>query len=137
MINVEDIIADDTVDISADHKVKTGFHPVYILAALYTASVYLFPFIYFKVNLSLGNDNGLHMWPLLIPLILGLFNLIVILIGKDKISREQLLNCAILIKYALVPFYILGGLCIALALLFMLTEKQSPRLHVYSNSSSC
>lgn len=61
------------------------------------------------------------MWSLLIPLVLGIINLIVVIVGKNKIDRVQLLNCVVIIKYALIPFYIIGGLCVTIALLLMFT----------------
>ena len=59
--------------------------------------------------------------PLLIPVILGLVNLTAVIILRRKISREQLLNAALAVKYALVPFYLIGGLCIAAAWILTFT----------------
>ena len=101
-----------------EHK---GFHTIYILAALYVASIYLFPFLFFGINGSSSETSDLNAWPLLIPVILGLINLIVVLLGKNTIGRTQLLNCTVLIKYTLIPFFIIGGLCIAVALLLTFT----------------
>lgn len=101
-----------------EHK---GFHPIYILAALYVASIYLFPFLFFGINGSSSETSGLNAWPLLIPVIFGLINLVVVLLGKNTIGRTQLLNCTVLIKYTLIPFFIIGGLCIAVALLLTFT----------------
>ena len=100
---------------------KQGFHPLYILAVLYVICVYLFPIIYLGVNVDESDENNINMLPLLILLVFGLINLIVVIAGRNKIDRIQLLNCAVIIKYALIPFYILGGLCIAIAILLMFT----------------
>lgn len=102
-------------------KVNKKFHPIYILAFLYAASVYLFPVIYFQINRNISDENDIDAMPLLIPLIFGLVNLIVVLLNKNTIDRVYLLNCAVMIKYSLIPFYIIGGLCIAVALLLMFT----------------
>jgi hypothetical protein len=100
---------------------EKGFHPIYILAGLYTFAIYMFPVIYFAVNRKLENENSLQMWPLGLPMILGIINLLVVILFKNKIGRIRLLNCAILIKYTLIPFYFIGGLAIAIALLLMFT----------------
>jgi len=97
------------------------FHPIYILTGLYTFVIYMFPVIFFAVNSKLENENSLQMWPMGLPIILGIVNLLVVIRFKNKIGRIRLLNCAILIKYTLIPFYIIGGLAIAIALLLMLT----------------
>lgn len=52
-----------------------------------------------------------------LPGLFGIANLVIVIAGKNKITREQLLNCALIIKYSLIPFYIVGGLCIVAALL--------------------
>jgi len=108
-------------DKTMEYEEEKGFHPIYILAALYTVSVYLFPVIFFKVNGNINDEYGLYTWPLLIPLVFGLINLAVVILGKNSIGRTRLLNCAILIKYTLIPFYIIGGICVAVALLLMFT----------------
>ena len=100
---------------------EKGFHPIYILAGLYTVAIYVFPVIYFVVNIKMEKESSLQMWPLGLPIIFGLINLLVVIRLKDKIGRIRLLNCAILIKYTLIPFYIIGGLVIAIALLLMFT----------------
>lgn len=104
-----------------ENQNEKGFHPIYILAGLYTFAIYMFPVICFAVNGKLENDNSLQMWPLGIPIIMGMINLLVVILYKNKIGRNRLLNCAILIKYTLIPFYFIGGLAIAIALLLMFT----------------
>ncbi len=104
-----------------ENEQEKGFHPIYIVAVLYTASIYLFPIVYFKINQNIPGDTNIYTWPLLIPVIFGVINLMVVILGKNRIGRTRLLNCAILIKYTLIPFYIMGGLCIAVALLLMFT----------------
>lgn len=100
---------------------EKGFHPIYILAGLYTFAIYMFPVIYFAVNRKVENENSLQMWPLGLPIIWGMINLLVVIKFKNRIGRIRLLNCAILIKYTLIPFYFIGGLAIAIALLLMFT----------------
>ena len=104
------------------------FSPVYLFAALYIIAVYAFvPLLILFNKDALGADPETKLsmqsvaLPLLIPVIPGLLNLAAVLILRRKLSREQLLSCALAVKYALIPFYILGGLCIAAALLLMFT----------------
>ncbi len=99
-----------------------GFHPVYILAGFYVFVIYMFPIIFLGFNMvNEYNETTIQYWPLALPLLLGVINLFVVVKFKNKIGRDRLLNCAILIKYTLIPFYVIGGLIIAIALLLMLT----------------
>lgn len=100
-----------------EHKEKRDFHPIYILAAAYVICMYLFPIIYYMIN---QNDDK-NMWSLLIPFVFGLINFIVIIVRKNEIDRVQFLNCAVIIKYALIPLYIIGGFCVVISLLLMFT----------------
>jgi len=104
-----------------NNQSEKGFHPIYILAGLYTFSIYMFPVIYFVVNSKVENENSLQIWPFGIIIFLDLINLFIVISFKNKIGRIRLLNCAILIKYTLIPFYVIGGLIIAIALLLMFT----------------
>ncbi len=40
---------------------EKGFHPIYILAGLYSLSIYMFPVIYFAANRKLENENNLNL----------------------------------------------------------------------------
>lgn len=100
---------------------EKGFHPIYILAGIYTMVIYLFPVAFFVMNINAESENNLNLWPIGLPVFLGLVNLLVVVLFKDKLGRIRLLNCSILIKYTLIPFYIVGGLSIAVALLLMFT----------------
>ncbi len=96
---------------------------LYTAAILYVISAYAFPFIFFAIQKSEeGTDkySPAVMIPLLMPLIFGMVNLITVILHRD-LDAEVFFTCAVLIKYALIPFYIFGGLCIALAILFMFT----------------
>jgi hypothetical protein len=99
---------------------KKGFHPIYILAGFYALAIYIYPVIFAVVN-SIMESEKLAIWSCEFPLFLGIINLIVVILLKDKVGRIRLLNCAILIKYSLIPLYIVGGLTIVLSLLLMLT----------------
>lgn len=55
--------------------------------------------------------------------VLGMYLMPVVLwvLGNAKESMDNVLICTRIIKYALIPFYIVGGLSIAVALLLMFT----------------
>ena len=96
----------------------------YLSAALYIIGVYAFVPLLFLFNQdALGADAeeklsaARIMPPRLIPVVLGLLNLTVVTALRKKITRDQLLNCAMAVKYALIPFFLIGGCCIALSLL--------------------
>lgn len=104
------------------NETKKASGAIYIVPVLYVLGMYLLPVMLggFK-NIQGPLDTNLSVWLLVLPIILGLVNLAMVLIMGEKISRGQLLVCTRIIKYGLIPFYIIGGLCIALALLLMFT----------------
>lgn len=88
-----------------------------VLAILYVLLSYASPFIWLELA---GEDAPSIIYlALAIPFFFGIINSIYIRINFQKISRITLLRCAIIIKYLLIPMYIVGGLMIAL--LFLLT----------------
>lgn len=96
------------------------FQPIYLLTIGYAAAVYLFPVLWLLLNKDTpdpgdeGKITPSMILPLLIPGVLGLVNLITVIVRWKQLDRETLLHCAVIIKYALVPFFIVGGCCIAL-----------------------
>lgn len=107
------------------NETKKASGAIYIIPIVYVLGMYLMPVILWALgNAEASTDYANRGWVLallIIPIILGLVNLAVVLILGKKISRGQLLICTRIIKYALIPFYLLGGLCIAVALLLMFT----------------
>lgn len=101
-------------------ETKKASAAVYIVPIVYVLGMYLMPVVLWVLgNAKESMDNANRGWVLALPIILGLVNLAVVLILGEKISRGQLLICTRIIKYALIPFYIVGGLSIAVALLLM------------------
>lgn len=77
---------------------------------------YLFPILYLTVSYTFfllagcfDNRIALQFLSLLLPFIMGIVNLIVVLTIGRKWSRKTLLNCTLIIKYGLIPFYLIGG----------------------------
>ena len=92
---------------------KKKFPVIYLLAILYALSAYLGPVAFLIMSDSDAADK-VTSWLFWLPVILGIVNLIVVLAAKSKIERKQLLVCSMIIKYALIPFYLVGGLLIVL-----------------------
>ena len=97
---------------------------IYIMPILYVLSAYLLPVICCLT--SRVQEEGLIRNILLLcfwgfPVIGGIFNLIVVLTVGRRATRLQLLNCARIVKYGLVPFFVMGGILIALCLLLTFT----------------
>jgi len=99
---------------------KKKFPVIYLLAVLYVLSAYLGP-VALLVMPDSDTASIVTSWLFWLPVILGIVNLIVVLAAKSKIERKQLLVCSMIIKYALIPFYLVGGLLIVLCLLLMVT----------------
>ncbi len=98
---------------------KKGFKGVYALAIGYVISIYLSPIIYYLLAEYGEDDSALALCAIALPFIYGIVNYIYVFKNKPKIDRMVLLNCAIIIKYTMIPIYILGGFLIAICLLLM------------------
>lgn len=77
----------------------------YILPVVYVVVSYTF----FLLTGFFDNTMELQILSILLPFIMGIINLIVVLTAGRKWSRKTLLNCTLIIKYGLIPFYLLGG----------------------------
>lgn len=53
-------------------------------------------------------------FPPAIPFVLGIVNLLAVLILSKRTTREQMLNCALAIKYALIPSSLRAGSALCL-----------------------
>ena len=65
---------------------------------------YTFPFL-----AGMLPTADLKALSIFLPFIMGSANLVVVLIWGRKWSRRTLLNCTLIIKYGLIPFYLIGG----------------------------
>lgn len=77
----------------------------YILPVVYVVVSYTF----FLLAGFFDNTMELQILSILLPFIMGIINLIVVLTAGRMWSRKTLLNCTLIIKYGLIPFYLLGG----------------------------
>ncbi len=77
----------------------------YILPVLYVIVSYTFIFL----SVFFDTAMELKMLSILLPFIMGIVNLIAVLTVGRKWSRTTLLNCTLIIKYGLIPFYLIGG----------------------------
>lgn len=87
---------------------------IYVTSLLYVCSIYLVPVVS-SVLSSMELDFAYHLFWL--PVIIGIANFVVSIKCCRPGNRIVLLNAAVLIKYALIPFFILNGL-LSLFLLF-------------------
>lgn len=116
-----------------------GFHPLYLWGIFYVLMTYGYPVLWFftlpKADETVTSDaaykelaraqNGalgenLPFVFLGIPIVLLLIN-IILAIALKKTGRRHFLNTARIIKYSLIPFFIMGGLLILAFFLFMFT----------------
>lgn len=77
----------------------------YLFPILYVAVSYIFPFL----PRLFGYTADVEMITALLPFVMGIINLIVVLTVGRKWSKETLLNCALIVKYGLIPFFMAGG----------------------------
>ncbi|MDE6433682.1 MAG: hypothetical protein K2L07_05575 [Lachnospiraceae bacterium] len=89
-----------------------GFHYIYVTSLIYVLSIYMMPVLFL-----IGSSNTTFYF-FLIPFGLGIVNIIVsIMCGRTE-NRIVLLNAAVLIKYSLIPFFMIGGCLIVVTFLF-------------------
>ncbi len=90
-----------------------------VLAILYVLLSYACPLIW--VGVADENAPKGILVILAIPSFFGIINAIYIKLNFNTISRNTLLRSAIIVKYLLIPLYIVGGLLIALFFLLIFT----------------
>ena len=90
------------------------FNPIYLLSILYVLYVYSFPFWFFEVK----TDNALF-YPIMLGVLIAFafVETAVLLIFRKKLSDQTVYTAAIIIKYSLIPFYIISGNTIILMFL--------------------
>lgn len=111
-------------------ETKKGFHSLYVWSIFFVLITYISPILFIlAVNMS---DNGgeiqsenktIELLPwifFLMPVFLLVINVLVAIVLK-KTERRIFLNCAKIIKYALIPFFILGSILILLCILMIFT----------------
>lgn len=93
-----------------------------ILAVLYTVLVYAAPALFYAVVTFLPDFlKGLAYVILFLPVALAVIDVIYIKKNFNALSRDVLLRGALIVKYVLIPFYIVGGINVALFALMMFT----------------
>ena len=86
-----------------------------ILAVLYTVLVYAAPALFYAVVTFLPDFlKGLAYVILFLPVALAVINVIYIKKNFNALSRDVLLRGALIVKYVLIPFYIVGNQCSAI-----------------------
>lgn len=85
---------------------RKGFHPFYIAPLLYIVSVYLFAFMLMQ-GTDLPFFNSIY-----VPLVSGVLNIIVSVVFCKPQNRMMMLNAAVLVKFALIPFFVVGGILV-------------------------
>lgn len=77
----------------------------YLIPTLYVIVFYTF----FLLPGLFNHVMELKILSILLPFIMGVVNLITVLTVGRKWTRKTLLNCTLIIKYGLIPFYLIGG----------------------------
>lgn len=81
-----------------------GFHPLYIFPLLYVLSIYLLP-----AYLSIKIEGVDLTFLLFLPFAFGVLNIIAAVKFCRPENRIIMLNATVLVKYALIPFFIIGS----------------------------
>lgn len=85
---------------------KKGFRPFYIFPLLYVISIYIYLF-------SVVEDIGVaQSFAGYLPIVFGIVNIVVSILYCKPQNRILMLNAAVFVKFALIPFFIVGGLAV-------------------------
>lgn len=91
----------------------SGWKSVYILPIVYVLSVYMLP-LNFVYGEKLPEAVGVCLY--LLPVALGIGNIIIACTMYRPANRIILLQSSVIIKYMLIPFFILGGILMTMTL---------------------
>lgn len=76
----------------------------YIFPVMYVISVYLFPFFF-----SMQEDFPFLSYLMYAPVVFGILNIIVCVRCCKPEYHDIMLNSTVLVKYSMIPFFLLGG----------------------------
>lgn len=110
--NINNDLQQPVVQVPNQNK---GFHYIYVISLIYVLSIYLVPVIAIILQ-SMDIDIAFYLFCL--PIIIGIVIFIVSIKCCKLGNRIVLLNAAVLIKYALIPFFLFNGLLSIISLLF-------------------
>ena len=101
---------------------KGGFHPLYAieigcLVLTYGYIILFFVSSNFLKNFSATENTKLPLVFFLFPIVLAVANLVITLTYGRKLDRRYLLGASLILKYGLIPYFVFGGILIALAFL--------------------
>ncbi len=105
---------------------KGGFHPLYIWSIACLVLTYGYIALYvistnFLRCFSGTENSALPMIFLCFPWFLTIANIIITATYGRKLDRRYLLGAALIIKYGLIPYFVIGGMAIALFFLLIFT----------------
>jgi hypothetical protein len=106
---------------------KGGFHPFYIWPIISICLTYGYIILFFIASNFLRDsykDTGLSVSQfafLFFPLVITIANTAIAVICYRKTDRRFFLGASIIIKYGLIPYFIAGGLLIAIFFLLIFT----------------
>lgn len=93
-------------------KQEKGFQLFYIFPILYVLSVYLLP-----VFILMMQAKNMLSYLIYLPIVCGVLNIIVSIKFCKPENRYMMFHATVLVKYAMIPFFILGGLLVMASLL--------------------
>lgn len=94
---------------------------VYILSFLYMLSAYAGPLTNYIMNHYFSVDNALGFIGFFFPLPIAIISALYLAFRFREIDRGDLLGSAVLVKYLLIPLFIIGGALILMLALLMFT----------------
>lgn len=89
---------------------RTGFRVLYMVPILYLVSLYACPILLGFLSQGQSEEiDAVALMVMVIPFVLVAANIAAAVVGYQSESRAFLLNSAVLLKYGLLPFFVMGG----------------------------
>lgn len=103
-----------------------GFHPLYIWSIASLVLTYSYVFIFALMSNLLRDTymeglSVLQTAALFFPLVITITNTVIAILMNRKIDRRYFLGASLILKYGLIPYFIFGGLLIAVFFLLIFT----------------
>ena len=116
-----------TLQQKPQEEFKGGFSPFYIwpIVSLFLTYGYIVIFCYASnmfrntyLQYGISRVQGLSLF---FPLVITIANTVIAILSYNKIDRRYLLGASLIYKYGLIPYFVAGGLLIAILFLLIFT----------------
>lgn len=107
------IYKENDLSVVEEKEQQKGFHFFYLFPIMYVLSLYLLPFF-----LNMWQKGSVLSYLTYLPILFAILNIVVSIVFCKPENRIMMLNAAVLVKYTMIPFFVIGGFILLVCLLF-------------------